>query len=69
MPRPKRKNRDYEPSPNVIFDCVDVLLACVQTSLLPQKKSGEETSVNRRRLLCSGIHLHKLFFIVVSCDS
>ena len=25
------------------------LLACVQTSPLPQDKSGEETSVNRRR--------------------
>ena len=24
-------------------------LACVQTSPLPQEKSGEETSVNRRR--------------------
>ena len=24
-------------------------VACVQTSPLPQKKSGEETSVNRRR--------------------
>ena len=24
-------------------------LACVQTSPLPQKKAGEETSVNRRR--------------------
>ena len=25
------------------------ILACVQTSLLPQEKSGEETSLNRRR--------------------
>ena len=36
-------------------------VACVQTSPLPQEKSGGETSVNHRRLSCSGIHLHKLF--------
>ena len=33
------------------FDLKKVFLsvACVQTSPLPQEKSGEETSVNRRR--------------------
>ena len=44
------------------------LLACVQTSPSLTKKSGEETSVNHRCSLCSGIHLHKLFFVVVSSD-
>ena len=39
-------------------------VACVQTSPLPQKKAGEETSVSRRRLSCSGIHLHKLIFVL-----
>ena len=30
-------------------DGVRLKVACVQTSALPQEKSGEETSVNRRR--------------------
>ena len=32
-----------------IFESFYYLVGCVQTSPLPQKKSGEETSVNRRR--------------------
>ena len=37
-------------------------LACLQTSPLPQEKSGEETAVNRRDWSCSGIYLLRLFF-------
>ena len=39
-------------------------VACVQMSPLPQKKSGEETSVNRRCKSCSSIHLHKFFLLL-----
>ena len=39
-------------------------IAGVQTCRIPQEKSGEETSVNCHRYLGSGIHLHKLFFVL-----
>ena len=36
-----------------VFSWAMKRLACVQRSPLPQDKSGEETSVNRRRQSCS----------------
>ena len=43
--RPKRMAADIFRDTATKAPC----LACAQTSPLPQKKSGEETSVNRRR--------------------
>ena len=49
--------------------CVSIkFLACVQTSPLPQKKSGKETPVNRRRESCSSgyICINYYFFVFFS---